>query len=507
MISTRWNKKNSTLNIATCLGILSLGIALIVIILYCFQDGISGNDFWWHVKVGEWICENGRIPTKDIFSWYGMTKNIDWTAHEWLSDVIFYFIYSTFGQLGIFLLALALALLMVGLMVYEWRTIIADNLLLTGGFLALFAVTSSMFFYGRPHLFSFFLLYAELKILYKFVERPETRKIFLLPLIGCLWSNLHGGSSNLSYILCVLFLVVGMINLNAGRVVSCRLSKSALVRLGTVSILTMSSILINPIGVSVFLYPYQSLSDELMMKLISEWAPPDAKLIGHLIAFFLPILLMTIGIVLENKQIRLIDLIIMLAFFYLFFRSVRFIVLWYIAAIFYAAPYIPRWPTKDIKQKWEKVVLYVAVGLMVIPLATSVSGIVKNASEDKLITTVMTDEAIEFVKTQQPDRIYNDYNLGEALIYHELPVFVDARADLYAQEHILEDGISLLLLQQLNTEGTTTYVDVDALVEKYSFDAILILKTRPLYSYLISHSDKYVCLYEDETVGYFMVLQ
>ncbi len=48
------------------------------ILLYCFSTGISGNDFWWHAKTGEWICSNRAIPNKDIYSWYGVEHGFDW---------------------------------------------------------------------------------------------------------------------------------------------------------------------------------------------------------------------------------------------------------------------------------------------------------------------------------------------------------------------------------------------------------------------------------------------
>jgi hypothetical protein len=51
-------------------------VGLLAVTLLCFSEGINGNDFWWHVKVGEWIVDNGKVPTEDIFSWYGMEKGI-----------------------------------------------------------------------------------------------------------------------------------------------------------------------------------------------------------------------------------------------------------------------------------------------------------------------------------------------------------------------------------------------------------------------------------------------
>lgn len=30
---------------------------------------ITGNDYWCHVKIGEWIADNNAIPTTIIFNW------------------------------------------------------------------------------------------------------------------------------------------------------------------------------------------------------------------------------------------------------------------------------------------------------------------------------------------------------------------------------------------------------------------------------------------------------
>lgn len=45
-----------------------IALITITVLLYCYSAGISGNDFWWHIKVGEWIYKNGQIPVTDVFS-------------------------------------------------------------------------------------------------------------------------------------------------------------------------------------------------------------------------------------------------------------------------------------------------------------------------------------------------------------------------------------------------------------------------------------------------------
>src|SRR5688572_1674753 len=46
---------------------------------------LDDADFWWHLKTGQYIVDNGIIPTTDFFSFTNYGKA--WVAHEWLSEV------------------------------------------------------------------------------------------------------------------------------------------------------------------------------------------------------------------------------------------------------------------------------------------------------------------------------------------------------------------------------------------------------------------------------------
>ena len=478
-----------------------------IIMVYCFSSGISGNDFWWHIKVGEHILEFGTVPTSDIFSWYGTELGIKWTAHEWLADVVYFGIYNTFDQIGIFIFSIGAAMVLYSCLWQETKKYWPKNILFSGLFFSLFAVLSSLFFYGRPHVFSYFFLFGELKFLYEFVENQRSKKIFLIPLLAVFWSNFHGGSSNLTYILCLVFAACGLCGFSLGRIEANKLEKASIVKLLTVALLSVGGILINPVGLQVLIYPYVNLSDELSMALISEWAAPDAKMIGNLILYFLPIGFMTIGLISEKKKIRLIDLVVMIAFLFLFFRSARFIMLWYIAAAFCSFRYMPEIKVKNVTRTSEKAAMCTLVLLLAAFGALGVVETIRTYQDGGMISTVASNASIDAIKADGPQRIFNDYNLGEALIFNDIPVFFDARADLYAQENIMADGVSLMYLEQANQSAETRYVDVDGLIAKYRFDAVAILKVRALYSYIVSHPERFSLVYEDSTMAYYRIIE
>lgn len=479
-----------------------IGEAMLAVLLYCFSDGISGNDFWWHVKAGEWIVTHKRVPVEDVFSWIGQQYRIPWTAHEWLSEVVLYLIYSSCGQAGIYLLSIGLAILLTVLLILQAGERVTGNILFSGLFFTLFTVLTSLFFYGRPQIFSFFLLYAELKILYGYMEDASSRRILLIPLLSCLWSNLHGGSACLSYMLCVLFLIASAFRFRLGRIYSEPKTGRQIGKLVAVTLLSVAGIMMNPIGYRALIYPYVNVGNALQMSVISEWQVPDAKNIGNLVLYFLPIFLLSIGFFTETKKIRLIDFLIMGFFVLLFMRSARFIILWYIAAAFYAFDYLQPCRIKELKGRLEKGFCLVCALLLLVPVGYGVYWVGEKAAGGQMISTALSGEMTACIKKDGPQRIFNDYNVGETLIYHDIPVFFDARADLYAAEHIFEDGISLLFLQQYNTESLEKFVRPEEMIERYGFDAFIILKTRPLYAYLMSHPERYELVLEDETAGY-----
>ena len=485
--------------------ILSIGFAVISLLVVCYSKGVPGNDFWWHVKVGEWICSNFSIPTTDVFSWYGIEHSLPWVPHEWLSDVVFYLVLQLTGELGIYLVSFGAAILMLILLWNEVKQYAVNNLLFSSIYFLILPLILHTFFYGRPHLFSFFLLFFELKCLYRFVENPKSKAIFFIPVISCLWSNFHGGSSNLAYLLCILFLIAGIFPENLGRLYSKRLDKIGFLKLLGVTVASIVAIVINPVGLDVLLYPYVNMGDSLMLSVITEWAAPDAKVLSQLILYFLPILLMTVGFLTENKKIRVIDVLVMLAFMFLFFRSVRFIMLWYIAAAFYAFRYMPEIKLKWVKDGYKIVTSVLSVFVCVLLFVYSIPNIQKAYTEKTLISEVMHDDMVDFIKKENPERLFNDYNFGETLIYNDIEVFFDARADVYAADNVLANGASLLTLKQMNANAETLYVEVDKLIDQYDFDALVIGKNRPLYTYLLSHSDKFECLYEDNVSAYFRV--
>src|SRR5262249_33643835 len=87
-----------------------LSLLLPILVLFWSTTGIpwllTDSDTGWHIRTGEWISKNRRIPATDLFSFTKLGQ--PWFAWEWLSDVSMAAIHSHFGLGGIVLVSLLL---------------------------------------------------------------------------------------------------------------------------------------------------------------------------------------------------------------------------------------------------------------------------------------------------------------------------------------------------------------------------------------------------------------
>ena len=84
------NEKQEPLFIPEKKHYIMFGVFFSLFCLLLFLSSIPGDDYWWHIKVGEWIVQNKEIPKTGIFSWYAQENNLSWFAHEWLAEIVLY---------------------------------------------------------------------------------------------------------------------------------------------------------------------------------------------------------------------------------------------------------------------------------------------------------------------------------------------------------------------------------------------------------------------------------
>ena len=171
-----------------------------VILLFVRLDGVktmlSDGDTGWHIRAGEWMLANGKVPMEDMFSF---TKAGEpWYAWEWLADIILAVLHQRFGlagpvTLGILLLGIASVLL------FRLCRRHSSNDFFAIGVTVVAMAASSIHWLARPHLFTFVFIIITLHLLDRAEAYPKV--LWWIPVLVVPWVNLHG-----AFFVCIILL-------------------------------------------------------------------------------------------------------------------------------------------------------------------------------------------------------------------------------------------------------------------------------------------------------------
>ncbi|MBR5975277.1 MAG: hypothetical protein IK020_08850 [Clostridiales bacterium] len=471
-------------------------VCSLIVIVRGFFSGKPLNDYFWHYKVGEWIVKNKEVPTFGIYSWFAKDNGLYWFSHEWLSGVVIYL--TSFGSMTAAMVsAMIIQIAIMLLMTISTRKYAEKNALVYGAWHIAAVIVMNKYFYPRPHIYSYFLLFFEMAILYKFKkEEKNTKLVYFLPLIAVLWANFHGGSSNLIYIIPVLVLLTSLCDFTIGRVEFTRLPKEKLKSLGLATMLSVIGLCVNPHGYKLLTYPLDNMNDKLMLSAISEWAAPDIKNISSFKAI-IPVIIIALVFFLTKKKINAMDLLIFAFFTYLYLRSERFVALLLISACFYMFDYVIDLDLDAFlkcRPLIKKAVYALAVvGVLSFAILTAEQALLSDGS---VVTDhAVSDEAIAVIRSRNPRRMYNHYNLGGELIYNDLDVFIDGRADMYSKYNFRD----FMDMTSMTLDGQGKW-HIEEMLAKYNFDLFVCTQTDKTRVYLEAHPDEYECIYEDAKV-------
>jgi hypothetical protein len=147
----------------------------------------STDDLGRHIKTGEIIWQTKSVPKVNLFS-YAEPDHL-FINHHWLSELIFYGLYSLGGFSALIVLKVIILLLSFGIVYY-----LATQ---RGGFwwATVFAFLSILVFIERtdvrPEIFSYLMVALYLLIFYLFSSGKSKRVIWWLIPLELIWVNLH----------------------------------------------------------------------------------------------------------------------------------------------------------------------------------------------------------------------------------------------------------------------------------------------------------------------------
>lgn len=483
--------------------------AIISIVFLCVGVTIKSfqNDTFYIIKVGEYIIKHG-IDLQDHWCW--ITK-LSYTYPHWLYDVIVYFIYSNFGNLGVYVSTIIFFIILI-LTIYVIHLKLHKN-----EFLALFVSLLSIpclygFATARAQLLTIILFLLEVYFIEKLIMTGMKRYIVFLTLVSLLVANLHATIWVFYFILYLPFLCEHLFYyLRQSRFFQKfyplkRDSKVLIEKILHIKELCISFMLGASMGMltpSKICYTYIF---RIMMgnsqKFIIEHSPLIVIQHPCFIVFILTVLLI---LIFTKTKIKLRELFMICGLILMSLVSGRHIIFFYSIGLLYITFLGCRYlidkkdKTLDILGNLLVKHSFVYVLLICFIFVVSYSKFQNNFS----ISYIPKDEypvaATTYIKDNldvENIRLYNSYNYGSYLMFQDIPVFIDSRCDLYLSEFngldysIFDDAMEI----EYNYEEEFDFYGVThALVSKSSLFYKILLKDE---NYNIIYKDKNFVLFE-----------
>ena len=244
-------------------------ILLLLPILLNFNTKFKlNNDFWFLINTGKYIINNG-IPHIEPFT---IHSNLLFVVQQWLTDIIFYFIYSKFNIYGMYIFTIVMELLIIYLM-YKVCLLISNNKIKLAIIITvlIMLILNRDFITTRPHLFDILFLTLELYLLELYIKRNNKKYLIGLPLISLLMINLHSSIWPILFVFLLPY-YVGRINL--------KFTTKENYKLRPIIIVTIIMLIfgfINPYGIESMKYLFNSYGIDYLDKVVIEMSSPDIK--------------------------------------------------------------------------------------------------------------------------------------------------------------------------------------------------------------------------------------
>lgn len=413
------------------------------------------NDFWWHLKAGELIASEG-IPSTNRFAWT-LPPDAPFVYQSWLGEWLFSALYRlgglpliVFARNMLGLLAFALVALEAKRRSGSWR--LAAGVVLLAAAMAMNNLTT------RTQIWSWVPFLLMLTVLGRYVEGSlSPRWLVALPLIMLFWVNLHGAFM-LGLLVGGAFVVGEMLRRLSHRPHALTWSRLKLLTLAVGAMFIAA--LANPLGIGVFRYVLDLLSDVPSQSLINEWQSPTTRTPAGLF-FHLGILALIAAFALARRRPTITDVLLVCGFAWQAFVGIRYVIWFGMVAMPIVAqslaPPRPVLPSQTaVGQRTSRrergggtwanmavvsglIVLVVVVQpwlkpLMPFPqpyraLFADVPGAPMLFSADTPV------QATNHLRAQPCDgRLFNEMGYGSYLdwaLYPEAQVFIDPRVELY----------------------------------------------------------------------------
>lgn len=411
-------------------------------------------DLGWHLAAGDLIRDQGKIPFQD--PWSFTAPGQQWFNLSWLWDVFASALFQYANFSGLLLFAVASGAVLVGYLASVCLRTGASALAVCISVLSAcllypaFAAFPNVYLAASPNLFT--MLFST--ILYGECLRP-TKRLFLLPAIMLLWTNLHGG------FLLGLFIVGVFCGLSLLKRDWANFRLYGLVGAGC-----LLATFINPLGWHIYEGVASTLGSFVQAQ-ITEWWPYHRNIT---IPGSIPgLLYILIFVALELRcrgmcplEARLLSWLFLFLGLYQFRYMAFFFIFSAVPLALYLDRLLPKRP--DNSEIARSLLVAGIVAACALPL------VYRQVKPILGLPQLLSERDVGYLETHFPHaRLLNHWNYGGILIFYtrgDIPLFVDGRAATAYPNDLLADYFKL-------GQSEVNEAAWDAVLRKYRIDTIL----------------------------------
>jgi hypothetical protein len=456
-----------------------LGLLVFAIMVNANGVPLLGDpDSHWHIAVGNWIIEHGKVPTVDTFS--HTFAGQPWIAKEWLSQVVLAAVYAMAGWGGVMVLCAGAVAVTFALMMRLLQHDIAPLPAALFTVAAFFMSASHLL--ARPHVLALpFMLIWVAGLVRAVEERRAPHPLLLLAML--LWANLHGGFT-LGLLLCGAFALEAVVT--ARDMGERRAMLIGWVKFGVAAVLVAC---ITPYGPQSMLVTLQIFGLGDVLGMIEEWKSPNFQAwpIQELI-----VLLAASAALSGAIKLPVVRLLVVIGLSHLFLKHARNADALALLAPIAIAPILARqWPS-----------LRAAVcgpaaryGLLACVLVAAAFGLaaIKFADVHPPADTTPVGALAFAQKAGLKGGVFNDYAYGGVLIHTRIPTFIDGRAELFGADFVKQ------YVNAVNLRGSEP---LEALLDRYGIEWTLLRTAQPA-NRLLERLPGWRRLYSDDSATIF----
>lgn len=524
-------------------------VIAIIFLAAAFIPKSLQEDTFYMIKVGEYICQNGMGVVAERIEPFAWHEGMIYTYPHWLLDIIFYLVYNVFQFTGIYVFTVIFGII-IYLLVYITNVKVCKNRIIS----AIITLATIYFFRGyitaRAQIVTYFCCILTILFIERFLENPKRRYMVGLVIVPIILANCHAALFPMYFVLYLPYIAAYIMSfltkeeilskllkfknkrltklekkgkiekvekiktkikklqekLEATKVENKTKTRKVIIeRNGNVKYLILLCIaciitgFITPLRDIPFTYTIKSLKGNTMNFISEHQAVALTKMPALIVSF----VVLAIILFSNKTKIKLQDLFMVMGMSILAIISYKQFPIFWIGVMCIINKLIFMMIDEKKLEKIKKIETIETKALSFMGMVYTIMIIIiiflynyKSISKQSYVNTNdYPVVAAEWMKNNiDMDKMYlfNDFNYGSYLLFKDIPVFIDGRADAYDPvfNGMNEDPF---LDYMLTSSGQKWYGDT---FKKYNITHIITTKDS-LLDMLLQRNIVYKNIYND----------